>query len=204
MKTAVTLAAFVSIALVALLAGNPPIPASGVVPRCVPACDCGCNVTGICVCNSPPIGNRVVLNGDRAAGPCACRACAAAQENIGDCSATPDRKDPLPPPRKETPIPQSAGPSNWGDITQHLREVQIDGHPSWYAGKGEITKDGKLLLEWICRSDGKPAIGLYVLGADGSIIGHWGWVGEAFIDKGIMYGPQNSETLRGKANDDDD
>lgn len=113
------------------------------------------------------------------------------------CCLPPDRPAPQELP-KETPIPQIAGPSNYGDITQHFRQVAIDGHPNWYAGKGEVSEQtGKLRLEWVQRSTGRPAIGLYDL-TDGGIIGHWGWVGDVFIDKGIMYGPQSSETLRAK------
>jgi len=49
---------------------------------------------------------------------------------------TPDRKDPTPPKKKEVPIPQIAGPSNWGFIAQDVRKVTINGDRTWRAEQG--------------------------------------------------------------------
>ncbi len=49
--TALALSAVFTLAFVLVLEGNPPTPASGVVPRAgCDTCDCGCNEGGACLC----------------------------------------------------------------------------------------------------------------------------------------------------------
>ncbi len=94
--------------------------------------------------------------------------------------AKPDRREPQP---KEKPVPNIAGPSQFGLIVQNGRKVKINGHERWFVDVGEIRKDGTLLVEWVHRDTGKVAIGLYTINADGSIRGSWGW-GENVTEDG--------------------
>lgn len=108
-------------------------------------------------------------------------------------SAKPDR----PIPKKPLPVPNIAGDSRWGTITQSGKKIEIDGDPKWYVKHGEIRADGKLFVIWIFRDDGKAAPGLYTINADRSITGHWQW-GESAMqdDKGNWIGLTQTDTLR--------
>lgn len=78
---------------------------------------------------------------------------------------------PLPP---GTPkLPDLAGESNWGVVTQKGRDIAIGGHPCWNAS-GEIRPDGKVHVIWIQNADGRIGRGMYTV--DGKdLTGHWGW-----------------------------
>lgn len=144
----------------------------GSAPKDCEACECGCNEGFPCQCD------HVATKAE----PCCC---------------SPDRK--TPDPKEDKTVPQIGGPSNYGDISQDQRDIAIDGHPNWYAGKGQIRSDGKLTVNWVERATGREAIGLYDL-SDGGIIGHWAWVGEGFISQedGSLLGAKSSEILRAK------
>ncbi len=114
-------------------------------------------------------------------------------------SASPDRKDTTPPKRTEPkPPPFIGGPCNFGLLLQDGRKIEISGHASWKA-TGEIRKDGKLRVSWTRISDGRHALALYLLNADGSITGTWGYVGECqYDDEESLIGQTCQETLRAK------
>lgn len=107
--------------------------------------------------------------------------------------AKPDR----PTPKKDAPIPNLAGPSNWGQISQDGRKITVTGHERWTA-EGEIRKDGTVYLLWTQVSDGKRAPGLYQVKDEG-IFGLWNW-GEyvEVLPSGEMKGLELSDTLRAK------
>ena len=110
--------------------------------------------------------------------------------------AKPERPDPSP--KRSQPIPQIAGPSRWGDISQDGKgKITIDGHERWYVERGEVRPDGTIIVIWIQRSDGAPAPGVYKLSADGSITGRWGWGTDAKERKdGTFDGLTSPDTLR--------
>lgn len=112
-------------------------------------------------------------------------------------TTTPDRP-PLPKKAEpERPVPQIAGPSVWGTVEQDGRKVKIDGHPQWYVEHGEIRKDGKLLLTWVFRSDGRAAPGLYEIAPDSSVKGFWQWGPDCYEDEnGVWHGLTLPDTLR--------
>ncbi len=111
-------------------------------------------------------------------------------------TAAPDR--PREVPQKKSAIPNLAGPSNWGDITQQDANVSVDGHPSWTAF-GKIIGN-KLIVEWTHTTDQRPAYGEYAIAADGSLIGAWNWVDDLIVnDDGTTQPPMNAETLRAAA-----
>ena len=107
----------------------------------------------------------------------------------------PDRPDKTP--KKPVPIPQIAGDSTWGIISQTGRAVTVDGHEKWYVKDGEILKDGRVKLLWVQRSDGRLAPSVYTIGKDGSIRGRWAFGDNVTIDKdGEMIGLDQFDTLR--------
>lgn len=111
--------------------------------------------------------------------------------------APPDRKDEKT--KKPPVIPQIAGDSVWGEVSQESHKITIHKHPHWYVSDGEIRKDGKLFVYWIQRSDGRVAPGLYDINEDGSITGLWAWTEDVFTDDdGAMHGMDKRDTLRAK------
>lgn len=100
-------------------------------------------------------------------------------------------------PKKPPAIPQIAGPSQWGDITQVGRSITITGHEHWRVDKGEIKNDGTLQVIWILNADGKAAPGLYKIKANGHISGLWAWGTEVTEDEdGNLLGLHVPDVLR--------
>lgn len=116
---------------------------------------------------------------------------------IATISAKPDRPDAEPKKKDEPPkIPSVAGETNWGKIEQFGSAIRISGNASWEAATGEVFIDGRVVVRWVCLSDGRrPAFGVYKLvGVD--LVGHWGWETDCRIDDaGELTGSRSTETL---------
>ena len=78
-------------------------------------------------------------------------------------------------PKPEQVIPNIAGPSAWGWVSQPEKgKIKIEGHPRWSA-VGEFQRDGTILLLWTQLDDGKIAPGIYRIEKDGAIRGRWNY-----------------------------
>lgn len=122
---------------------------------------------------------------------------------------------PLPGADRDQPmLPDLAGESNWGMVTQEGRKLEINGHKEWTA-TGEIRDDGTVLLEWIKVKDGRYCPGVYkVEGRD--LQGMWGYQGEIHFDEagaiqGVLYKDRTYKVKQGQpplpvpgVDDDDD
>lgn len=120
---------------------------------------------------------------------------------VSGIGAKPERKDRTPAPKAEAKqaIPDLAGESRWGFITQKGRAISITGHDQWEAS-GEIRKDGKLFVTWILTGTERAGPALYTINPDGSITGHWNYSDRVMIDKdGVIQGLTQPDTLRAAA-----
>ena len=86
------------------------------------------------------------------------------------------------------------GPSNWGEVKQDGKKVQLEGHPCWIAN-GEIRKDGKLFLLWVELATGRTAPSVYTISKAG-IVGEWGWGTECeVLENGTLVGRLMSDRI---------
>lgn len=89
-------------------------------------------------------------------------------------------KPDLPAPKKEASpkvpsVPNLAGQTNWGELTQVGSSFKIDGHPVWFA-VGEIRVDGKVNVIWTLRENNEPCPGVYeIRKIDNALVGLWGY-----------------------------
>ncbi len=108
---------------------------------------------------------------------------------------------PVPPPTAKSPdvpaasaIPNLAGDTNWGVIAQTGRAIQITGHASWFA-VGAIRDDGRVQVVWTLTDESKAGIGVYEVGKDGNLTGHWQWGENATLDKNGDLVPAEDQSL---------
>ncbi len=89
----------------------------------------------------------------------------------------PDKSEP---PKKQPPVPQLINACQFGDIKQTGKTFTISGNESW-AGQGTINGK-RATIEWVRFPTARLAIGIYVIGDDGQMRGHWRWADEAEYD----------------------
>lgn len=102
--------------------------------------------------------------------------------------AKPSRPEPAKPLPKADAVPHLAGASNWGEVTQSGRTLQINGHSSWFA-VGEVRKDNTVMLVWTLNDGSRSGIGVYNVVNGHDLEGHWGWGDTVYLnEKGELCG----------------
>lgn len=104
-------------------------------------------------------------------------------------------RSPAKEPEAKKAIPDLAGESNWGFVSQAGTSIQINGHSSWYA-IGLIRPDGKVQITWTLTDGSRSGIGVYTVeGCD--LIGRWGWCEVVEVDKaGDLQGETSPDITR--------
>ncbi len=83
----------------------------------------------------------------------------------------PVRSIPKAPEAKKATVPDLAGDTNWGTLTQDGKAFTINGNAMWRA-VGHIREDGKVFVLWTDLTNDEPCPGVYEL-RDGELHGTW-------------------------------